>query len=353
MRGGAVVARQAHNLKVVGSSPTPATKMFKKKKSLAIDLGTSSVKGLSLTKTARGVEITNLSFSPISVPAEERKKVWKKTVQAFVKETGATNITLSLPGREVLVRFISFPPVEPGKIKSMLRYEVQHQLPFPLDAVVWSYQILSQKEKIDLLVGAVKKEMVNKRLDLFADIKVEINFVDCDAFALLNLLRFSPNFEKDKTIAFLELGAESSNLLICHNEQMLIRSLTISGNTFTTTIGEVSNTDFPEAEEKKIKEGKEMFSTLSSVLENLITEIQNSIDYWRFTQKGPEIKELLLAGGSSKLTGLKDFFTEKLRIETTLFNPFANISYSPQFKEIVERENPRLAVAVGLALRQI
>ena len=96
-----------------------------------------------------------------------------------------------------------------------------------------------------------------------------------------------------------------------------------------------------------------MFSTLSSVLENLITEIQNSIDYWRFTQKGPEIKELLLVGGSSKLVGLKDFFAEKLRVETTSFNPFANISYSPQFKEIVERENPRLAVAVGLALRQI
>ncbi len=327
--------------------------MFKKKKSLAIDLGTSSVKGLSLTKTTRGVEITNLSFSPISLSAEERKKVWRKTAQAIVKETGATNITLSLPGREVLVRFISFPPVELGKIKSMLQYEVQHQLPFPLDAVVWSYQILSQKEKINLLVGAVKKEMVNNLLALFADLKVEINFVDCDAFTLLNVLRFSPNFERDRTIAFLELGAESSNLLICHNEQMLIRSLTISGNAFTTTIGEVSNTDFSEAEEKKIKDGESLFPALSSVLENLITEIQNSIDYWRFTQKGPEIEKLLLAGGSSKLAGLKNFFTEKLRIETTLFNPFANISCPPRFKEIVEKESPRLAVAVGLALRQI
>ncbi len=327
--------------------------MLKKKKSLAIDLGTSAIKGLSLIKTTRGVEIANLSFSPLSVSAEGKNKVWRKTVQSFVKRTAATRIILSLPGRGVLIRFISLPPVELHKIKSMLQYEVQHQLPFPLDAVVWSYQILSQKEKINLLVGAVKKEMVNNLLALFTDLRVEINFVDCDAFALLNVLRFSPNFEKDKTIAFLELGAESSNLLICHNEQILIRSLTISGNSLTTAIGEVSKIGFSEAEEKKIKEGETLLPTLSSVLENLITEIQNSIDYWRFTQKGPEIKQLLLAGGSSKLPGLKNFFTEKLGVETSLFDPFVNISYPPRFKEIVEKEKSRLAVAVGLALRQI
>ncbi|MCK4244948.1 MAG: type IV pilus assembly protein PilM [Candidatus Omnitrophica bacterium] len=327
--------------------------MFKRRKGLAIDLGTTAIRGLSLTKTARGVGIASLSLSSIPASSEEREKAWKKTAQSLIKETGATHIVISLPGRGVLVRFISLPPVASGKIESILQYEVQHQLPFPLDAVVWSYQILSQEEKINLLVGAVKKDMVNNLLNLFTGLGVRIDFIDSDTFALLNALRFSPDFERDKTIAFLEIGAESSNLLICYNEQMLVRSLTISGNALTTAIEEVSKIEFSEAEEKKIKEGEAQFPTLSPVLENLITEVQNSIDYWRFTQKGPEIKKFLLTGGSSKLAGLKDFFTEKLRVETISFNPFANISYSSQFKEVVEKESSRLAVAVGLALRQI
>ncbi len=327
--------------------------MFKKKKALAIDIGTTAIRGLSLAKTARGAGIASLSLSPISAASEEREKAWKKTTWALIKEAGATHIIISLPGRGVLVRFISLPLVASGKIESMLQYEVQHQLPFPLDAVVWSYQILSQEEKINLLVGAVKKDLVNNLLNLFADLRVEIDFIDSDTFALLNVLRFSPEFERDKTIAFLEIGAESSNLLICYNEQILIRSLTISGNALTTAIEEVSKIEFSEAEEKKIKEGETQFPLLSSVLENLVTEIQNSIDYWRFTQKGPEIRKLLLAGGSSKLAGLSDFFAEKLRVETTPFNPFANISCPSQFKEVVEKESSRLAVAVGLALRQL
>ena len=224
--------------------------MFKKRKVLAIDLGTTSIKALSLTKTARGVNLTSLSFSPISASAEE--KAWKKTAQALIKEAGATHLVISLPGRGVLVRYISLPLVASGKIESMLQYEVQHQLPFPLDAVVWSYQILSQKEKINLLVGAVKKDLVNNLLNLFTDLGVEVDFVDSDTFALLNVLKFSPDFEKDKTIAFLELGAESSNLLICYNEQILIRSLTISGNALTTAIEEISKIEFSEAESRKI-----------------------------------------------------------------------------------------------------
>ena len=327
--------------------------MFKKKKALAIDIGTTAIRGLSLAKTARGVGIASLSLSPISASSEDREKVWRKTIQALIKEIGATHIVISLPGRGVLVRFISLPLVASGKIESMLQYEVQHQLPFPLDAVVWSYQVLSQEEKINLLIGAVKKELVNNLLTLFTDLGVEIDFIDSDTFALLNALRFSPDFERDKTIAFLEIGAESSNLLICYNEQILIRSLTISGNALTTGIEEVSKIEFSEAEEKKIKEGETLFSTLSPVLENLITEIQNSIDYWRFTQKGPEIRKFLLTGGSSRLAGLSDFFAEKLRVETFLFNPFANISYSSQLKEVVEKESSRLTVAVGLALRQL
>ncbi|HCG77435.1 MAG: hypothetical protein COZ37_00925 [bacterium (Candidatus Ratteibacteria) CG_4_10_14_3_um_filter_41_18] len=328
--------------------------MFKGKRGIAIDLGTTSVKGLSLAKTSRGVELTGLDILPVSFASpEDKKKTWSKAVQALIGKTRASHIVISLPGREVLTRIVSLPLVASGKIKSMLQYEVQHQLPFPLDAVVWSYQILSQKEKINLLVGAVKKELINNLLNLFINLKVKIDFVDADTFALLNALKFSPNFERDKTIAFLEMGAESSNLLICHNEQVLIRSLTNSGNAFTSAIKEISKIEFSEAEEKKIKEGKTVFPALSPILENLITEIQNSVDYWRFTQKGPEIGKFFLAGGSSRLAGLKDFLAEKLRVEAALFNPFANIYCSSRFEEETEKENSCLAVAAGLALRQI
>jgi len=99
-----------------------------------------------------------------------------------------------------------------------------------------------------------------------------------------------------------------------------MRSLTVSGGTITSSITETEGLSYEEAEKKKIEEGMNLPACVSSI-ESLNTEIQNSIDYWRFTQKGPEVSELYICGKSSLLKGLKEFIQEKSRIKTDYFSP--------------------------------
>ena len=87
------------------------------------------------------------------------------------------------------------------------------------------------------------------------------------------------------------MGATSSNFIVLHREKMLILPLTTSGDTITNVIA-AESISYVEAEGKN---GQKYGDTLcKTTVESLHTEIQNSIDYWRFTQKGP-VEEIYLA----------------------------------------------------------
>jgi len=128
-----------------------------------------------------------------------------------------------------------------------------------------------------------------------------------------------------------------------------MRSLTISGSTITSSIMETEGISYKEAENKKIEMGMQLPACISSI-ESLNTEIQNSVDYWRFTQKGPEVSELYICGKTSLLSGFKESIQEKSKIKTEYFSPLSTIEINPKYENLRENE-VELAVLTGIALR--
>jgi len=119
---------------------------------------------------------------------------------------------------------------------------------------------------------------------------------------------------------------------------------------------------FEEAERLKIQgpegdaEEKQRFrDNLLASADPICSEIERSIDYFRSTYGGSEIKVILLSGGSANIPGLADNLRQRLNIETEIMNPFKKIGYNQkQFTaEEVERIGPSAAVCVGLALRKL
>ena len=66
------------------------------------------------------------------------------------------------PGFHVFSKFVKLPPVDTSKVTQIIRYEAQQNVPFPLDEVVWDYQILgtSATSELEVLLVAVKSEIV-------------------------------------------------------------------------------------------------------------------------------------------------------------------------------------------------
>ena len=82
-------------------------------------------------------------------------------------------------------------------------------------------------------------------------------------------------------------------------------------------------------------------------------EIQKTFDFCRATAGGEHIQKLYIAGGSARVYGLADILKQELGIPVEELNPFRKIKFdrSGAAADLVTANGPRLAVAVGLALR--
>jgi type IV pilus assembly protein PilM len=326
--------------------------LFKRKKILGLDIGTTAIKIVVLEPAGKGFALKKIKI--IDLPAAADEQIILTLVKSILKELGGKEFALSLPGRYALIRSISIPVIAAARIDATLKIEVQHRIPFPIDQVVWSSYRLSQETvNVDFVVGAVKKDIVKKLIAPFRKFKEEAAFLDADPLILANLVSSQPDFDRNKTYAILELGAESSNLIIFQKNLFLVRALTVAGNNFTESLKEEKSIDFSAAEKEKISlAGPELPGSINYVLDNLVAEIQSSIDYWRFTHKGPELDQFLLTGGGANLPGLSQFIESRLRVSTRILDPFANIDVSLGAGEEIRPElKNRLAVATGMALR--
>lgn len=328
-------------------------RLFGKRGALAIDFGTTKIRALELDRS--GSRLTVNYYSELEtplLPAADREGFFRTEGKGFFRGIPTRNAYVSMPGRGILIRTLSVPNVPAKKLKDILKYEVQQQIPFPIEVVTWAYQVLSQTpQNFSVLLAAAKKDLLNDFFSKLAPYGLDTEFVDTDFFALYNAFHRSPRFRPDGCQAVIELGAVSANLIIMQGDKILMRSLTTSGDTITQAIAEAESISFEDAELKKQSEGIRAASAQPTI-DALHTEIQNSIDYWRFTQKGPEVEELFICGRGAMLAGLREFIEEKSRIPTALFDPLEDIGTNARFASLREH-SIEYAVLVGLALRGV
>ena len=51
-------------------------------------------------------------------------------------------VNYALPAQSVFARFVKLPPLGQEKLDKIISFEAQQNVPFPLDEVVWDYQIV-------------------------------------------------------------------------------------------------------------------------------------------------------------------------------------------------------------------
>jgi type IV pilus assembly protein PilM len=184
--------------------------------------------------------------------------------------------------------------------------------------------------------------------------------VDIDAFALQN--SFELNYEPDasQVVALLNVGASVMNINIIRGwTPLFTRDVSVGGNQYTDALQKELDLSFEDAE--KLKMGgtlpgvneEQRTAILRSVSDILILEIQKTFDFFRATASGENIRRIYVAGGTARVPGLLDLLKEEFAMPVEELYPFRKVSIVPgrhdenQLRELA----PRLAIAVGLALR--
>ncbi len=348
--------------------------MFAKDRILTLDIGVSKiVLGEFLVKNSSMPILTRFVVRPSNPFAAEAGIPTMESIADLIREMTleggikAAPLYVMLSGQAIFPRFVKLPPVSSDKIDEMLRYEASENLPFPIEEVVWDYQVVSADDEteLDALIVATKGETAQDAAACAERAGLQLAMVDAMPFALYNCIRFNSS-DNGKCTMLLDIGARSTDLVFVEGSKIFTRSISVAGNTITNEIARSLAVSPEEAERIKKDIGfvalggtyavvdDETADKVSKIIRNVATrlhsEVNRSVNFYRSQQGGSAPEKLFLTGGAALTRHMDTFFREKLGVEVEYLNPFANVAVAPELQGETEALF-LMAPSVGLALR--
>ena len=354
--------------------------MLKSKSFLCIDFGATTVKVAEFepneTGSLRLKNYTLRSMGQEGLAEGGREAVVLATLKDILAagvrgpfDSGVINVCA--PGVQVFSKFVKLPSTDPGKVRQIIQYEAQQNVPFPLEEVVWDYQILGATPtgELEVLLVAIKTEVVESFFRIGEQAGLEMHLVDVSSAALCNAYRFNYG-DAEGCVVLLDIGARSSNLLFFESGRVYSRSINIGANSITQDFANEVKMKWDEAEKMKIEEGfvslggayeepsnphQALISKIArQVMTRLHIQMNQTIQFYRGQQGGSAPTRLFLAGGASLLPYTAQFFAEKLNVPVDYFNPFRNIQIDPEINlEEMAKVAHQFGEVVGLGIRNL
>ncbi len=340
----------------------------KQKPLVGLDIGSSSIKAVELKSSKQGYELVSFGLEPLAQDTVVDGAIMDAPLVAagitsiFERQKVKTKaVATSVSGHSVIVKRVTLPLMAEEELYDRIQTEAAQHIPFDIADVNLSYQLLESVDtQMDVLLVAVKKDKILNHANVLAQAGKTPTVVDIDAFALQNC--FEVNYDPDpgQTVALLNVGASVMNINIVRGGiPLFTRDVSVGGNQYTDALQKELDLSFEDAERLKKGEtiagvAEEQRSTiLRSVSDILILEIQKTFDFFRATASGENIQRIYLAGGTARVSGLVDLLREEFAMPVEELYPFRKIVINPgrHSEEQIRELAPRLAIAVGLALR--
>ena len=342
---------------------------------LTLDIGSHSLKLAEFVDVKGGLEMTRYAVSDLGVDPQsdaDRSQYIITTIHDLIRESGCKPgpVQVAISGHAVFSRFVKLPPVEPEKVYQIIQYEAQQNVPFPMNEVVWDYQLISGASgDVDVMLAAIKSDIIAGICDCVRFTGLQPNLVDVAPMALYNAVRYNYDNLPPCTLV-VDIGARSTDLIFLEAGRVFSRSVPVAGNQITQAIMNEFGISFDDAEAMKKAHAYVAFGgayegpqsetvdkvskSVRSMMARLHQELNRSINFYRSQQGGQQPSLLLLTGGSSVIPYTDTFLREKLNVETDYFNPFNNVAVSEQIPaEQVGAHACEMGQLVGLALRQL
>ncbi|HEX2712468.1 MAG TPA: type IV pilus assembly protein PilM [Candidatus Acidoferrales bacterium] len=342
--------------------------MGAKKALIGLDIGSSSIKAVELKGSKHGFELVSFGLEPLAQDTVVDGAIMDAPLVAagissiFDQQKIKTrSVATAVSGHSVIVKRVSLPAMTEEELYDRIQAEASQHIPFDIADVNLDYQLLESVDgQMDVLLVAVKKDKILNHTNVLAQAGKTPMVVDIDAFALQNC--FEVNYDPDpaQTVSLLNVGASVMNINIVRGGVPLFtRDVSVGGNQYTDALQKELDLSFEDAE--KLKKGdsvagvaeEQRTTILRSVSDILILEIQKTFDFFRATAAGENIQRIYIAGGSARVPGLVDLLREEFAMPVEELYPFRKIVINPgrHSEEEIRDLAPRLAIAVGLALR--
>ena len=320
---------------------------------VGIDIGTSFVKAVEVETLAGKTDIRRWAIEPIA--GGDSKAALKKVVERL--HLNDQVLVSAVSGKGSLLRYLDMPRMSLDDLRKSFVFDLDKYLPFEPQSIYTDCAILdpeSKDKKMFVLLAAVKKEMVDERLKLFKEAGLDLDRLTLNSIAIANAFKcLGPAAGvPGNAQAVLDIGSSISSLMIFKNSSMrFARDIFVGSQELTKQIANTLGVDDKQAETIKCNPGdklEQVMDACDTPINNLITEIRLSMDYF-MTEKNVQVDELFLSGGGSLLKGMEGVFEKNLGVRVKIWDPLAHAHlHTPEGSGDIQSHAVQFSVALGL-----
>ncbi|RMG44739.1 MAG: type IV pilus assembly protein PilM [Candidatus Dadabacteria bacterium] len=337
---------------------------------IALDIGNSSIKLVELDLGEEKPTLVNIGISALNEEVFSNNAISKteqvsEKISALLEANAISDrrIVTAMPGPSVFTKKIKMPKQDPAELRANIQFEASNFIPHSTEAVRLDYHIIGEsgKNQLDILVVAVKNEIIDSFMEALALAGLEAAVVDVDYFALQNMFEISYPELVDETVALINMGARYSSINICKETSSLFTGdMAVGGKLFVDAVSEGLGITSQEAEQlirskdKKSAQYEAARELIDQNVEYVASEFNRQLSFfWNASGDEEGIDRIMICGGGALIPGLLEEISEKTGIETQIIDPFRGVECGEGVDPgYVKELGALMGVAVGLGLRQ-
>lgn len=347
---------------------------FAKKKPplLGLDISSTSVKLLELSKTGDHLRVERYAIEPLPQNAVVENSIADveqvgATVERAVRHSGTKlkHAAVAVAASHVIAKTITMPTgLSDTELESQIELEADHYIPYPLEEVNLDFEVLGPSEsdptRDEVLIIACRKEIVDDYVAVVERAGLVPAVIDVESYAVENaytlIAAHFPGGGMGKTVAILDFGATTTHVNVIHNNRSVYtRDHPFGGRQLTEEIQRRYGLSYAEAGlAKKVGGLPDNYQTdiLHPFMEAMAQETLRALQFFYSSTQFSSVDQLLLAGGCAQILGIDELIANRTGLPTAIANPFTSMSLASRVKpQALAADAPSLLVACGLALR--
>jgi type IV pilus assembly protein PilM len=343
----------------------------KSKPVLGLDISSTSVKLLELTRVGDRYRVESYSVKPLPPNAVVEKNITDPStvadvVRAMVKQskTRVKHVAVAVAGSAVITKVIDMAAdLSEDAMEMQIASEADQYIPYPLEEVAIDFEVQGYSprnpDQVEVLLAACRRENIEVREQVLLEADLIAEKVDIEAYCIeraFELISEQLEDQEGQVVAIIDIGASMTTLsVLVDGKTVYTREQLFGGKQLTEEIQRRYGLSQEEAGLAKKQGGLPddyELEVLQPFKDAVVQQVTRSLQFFFSASQYNDVDYLILAGGVASLDGMAALIEEKIGTQTIVANPFARMSVSSRVNAVaLANDAPALMIVTGLAMR--
>ncbi|SHH26023.1 type II secretion system protein GspL [Clostridium grantii] len=308
-------------------------------KVLSMEFGTKSVKMLEMKASGKGLVVSRSFILDLDEDMVKDGNIEnKEELEGLLKSALDTNrftakkVDITIKSSGVIVRNIFLPKGNVKDMDTMIKYEIEEQLPVNVDDYEIKYKILGEKQVNEEILNTVNIILFPKKIaqdywDLMHELELRpkslnLNFNSIEKIFNTKYIKINKeNSVSEETFVVIDIGYKNIEVNIISQGLTQFSRIISGGGKFLDDIisGEIrgygNNLEVYKLERMNLMANRDKLdSAVADIIdmvkvevERWIKDIDRVLDYYINENRGKKIEQIYIHGGTSNMIGLPEY----------------------------------------------